>query len=545
MDRAEPKRPPRRRWFQYSLRSILVLITLAAIALAAWNTYRKRLRVQNRALPELTRLKAEVDVQPVGPEWLRALPGGEDLFKVVSVNLEHHRLKDEDLECLEHLRYLERLYLAATPVSNQGLAHVAKCKRLKRLSLWKTRITDLGMEHLRGLEDLELLDIQETKVTEAALAHLKHLPRLKKLIQTIELSDEGIELLARFPHRPVTSVQARGITDQGMWALTGLTRLETLAISDSTLTPKAAEYFKHLRNLKHLSVIRTEWTDEALVHLATLPRLRSVFATVETSGVTFRAFARAWGKRFTELMIQNEYVNGHASKIHVGLRLGKADTDLDGLRHFENLTKVIIEGEQYGEEALAYLAHAPRLERLTLVTPVGDQGVKHVATIKTLKWLCIAGPQRHDFRREARCNFSRGGLDALRELVNLKDLSLANLALTDEHLGFLEGMGKLKQLDLRYNPIVGSGLVRLAGCPQLEGLCLNYCSALGDGAMVHVAKLERLRELALRDTNVGDAGAERLHGHPRLETVILRGSRVSKDGLKALRASLPNVQSVY
>jgi Leucine-rich repeat (LRR) protein len=544
MDPAEPKKPPRRRWFQYSLRSMLVLITLAAIALAAWNTYRKRLRLQNRALPELTRLKAEVDVQPVGPEWLRALPGGEDLFKVVGVKLEHHRFEDEDLACLEHLPYLERLYLAATPLSNKGLAHVAKCKRLKRLSLWKTRITDLGMEHLRNLEDLELLDIQETRVTEAALVHLRNLPRLRMLKQTIVLSDEGIELLARFRHRPVTSVHAYEITAQGMWALTALGRLEDLTIADSEIAPEAAAYFKYLGNLKHLSVLRTNWTDEALANLATLPRLESVYGAAECSDVSFRAFARAWGKRFTELMINGEYVNGHASKVHVSLRIGKSDTDLDGLRHFENLTKLNLAGEHYGDEALAHVAPLPRLEHLTLNTAISDQGIKHLATIKTLKWLCVVNPQCGSARSHL-FSFSPGGLDPLKELTNLENLTLSCVALTDEHLGFLESMGKLKHLDLGYNSIVGPGLVHLAGCPQLEELSMNYCSGLDDGAMVYVAKLERLREVALRDTKVGDAGAERLHGHRRLETVIVRGSRVTPEGRQALQASLPNVRSVY
>jgi len=421
---------------------------------------------------------------------------------------------------------------------------VAACKQLKRLSLWKTRITDLGMDYLRNLENLELLDIQETKVTEAALAHLKHLPRLKKLKQTIELSDEGIELLARFPHRPVTSVQARGITAEGMWALTGLKRLERLTISDSQLTPKAAEYFRHLPNLKHFWVIDTKWTDEALANLATLPQLRSVVGAVGSYGVSFRAFARAWGKRFTELMIDGEYVNGDASKIHVSLCIGKADADLDGLRHFENLAKLNLAGEQYGHDALAHVAHLPRLEHLTLTTAMGDAGVRHLATIKTLKSLCIVDKQCGPSRRHL-AGFSPGGLDPLEELTNLEDLTLCYVALTDEHLGFLETMGKLKLLDLRHNPIVGPGLVHLAGCPQLEGLCLNYCSALDDGAMVHVAKLERLRELALRDTKVGDAGVERLHGHRRLETVIVHGSRVTQEGRRALQASLPNVRSVY
>jgi len=411
MQFAEPKKPPRRRWFQYSLRSILVLTTLSAIALAAWSTYRKHLRVQNRALPQLTKLKAEVDVQPVGPEWLRALPGGEDLFKVVSVNLEHHRLEDEDLACLEHLPYLERLYLAATAVSNKGLAHVATCKRLKRLSLWKTRITDLGMDHLRGLEDLELLDIQDTKVTEAALAHLRYLPRLKKLIQTIELSDEGIELLARFPHRPVTSVHARGITEQGLWALTGLRRLETLVIADAEMSPESAVYFTHFRNLRHLAVHEVVWSKEAVAHVAALPRIQRVDeAGFSHSGITLDEFTQAWGNRLTHLTICTYHVRGTAKDLQVSLDIRIPNEELSGLCHCGNLTSLDFRGEQFGDAGMKQVAKLARLTRLSLEgTRVGDAGVRLLHGHPQLERVVVRGSRvTPEGRRALRASLPNG-----------------------------------------------------------------------------------------------------------------------------------------
>jgi hypothetical protein len=48
MDPTEPKKPPRRRWFQYSIRSILVLTTLATVALAAWSTSLHRIGCAHR-----------------------------------------------------------------------------------------------------------------------------------------------------------------------------------------------------------------------------------------------------------------------------------------------------------------------------------------------------------------------------------------------------------------------------------------------------------------------------------------------------------------
>jgi len=514
MAASESPKPPRRRVAQYSIRTLLVLITLSAIVLAAWNTYRKQFSGQHRAMPVLERLGAGVERQPVGPDWMRRLPGGaDDLFQITMVHLEHRRTADdidEDLRCLAHLPYLKRLYLADTPLTDEGLRHVGQLEQLERLSLWDTQVTDEGMRHLAGLENLVLLDIHRTKVTEAGLVHLQGLPRLKKLIQDIELSDDGLECLARCPLQPVDKVRASEITDRGLRALASLPRLKTLFIEDSQFSPKVAEYFGSLYKLESLVVCQCHVSDHALRYLAKLRRLREVNAP-GSSGITLEGFARAWGPQVTALTIDHGYVAGNSDKTHVSFSLpSKEDDDLIALAHFPNLKELFLGGWVPGDRALVPLAQVPRLGRLELRFSVGDDELKSICKPGGLKHLRIVNQQAR-----GPCMLSPGGLECLKALPALETLTLNHLALTDDHLAPLGKLVGLKSLNLDNNPIEGPGLAHLATLPLLE-------------------------RLSIQNTPVTDEGLMNLRGHPTLCQLSTHGSKVTREGLRAVLESLPS-----
>ena len=85
--------------------------------------------------------------------------GVSDAATKVLANIYSAKIKsDADLVPLERLTRLERLYLGEKPITDAGLAHVAKLRRLKTLFL-PARITDAGMAHLAELTDLEDLDL--------------------------------------------------------------------------------------------------------------------------------------------------------------------------------------------------------------------------------------------------------------------------------------------------------------------------------------------------------------------------------------------------
>ena len=169
-----PAKKPRRRLWQFSLRTLGLLLCVCAALLWAWNHYVAPYRAQRQAIEQLQELGATIETEQGGLAWLRWLLGEEQFTTVVMVKLEQNKkIDDDDLSCLASLVDLRKLYLAGTPITDDGLKWVRHLKKLERLSLWDTRVTDAGLVHLRGLENLAVLDLHRNPVTNEGLAQLR------------------------------------------------------------------------------------------------------------------------------------------------------------------------------------------------------------------------------------------------------------------------------------------------------------------------------------------------------------------------------------
>src|SRR5262249_50835262 len=133
-DQRTPYRPPRRRrWFQFSLRSLLVFIVVAAIVSGLLG---KRIEQKNKerdATAAILRLggtvtfdyQSEPNGKPRGPAWLRNLIG-EHFFRDVSrVTLSGSNIGDAELEYVNVMPALEWLDLNESRVTDAGLAQLA------------------------------------------------------------------------------------------------------------------------------------------------------------------------------------------------------------------------------------------------------------------------------------------------------------------------------------------------------------------------------------------------------------------------------------
>lgn len=110
------------------------------------------------------------------------------------------------LQMLPWLSGVERLYLAATGITDDQLRPVGLMRHVQRLSLWGNPITDAGLAELSAMWSLEVLDVHGTSVTAAGLRQLRLLPALKTLIvpaavDTSTLADDfdrpGLEIIER------------------------------------------------------------------------------------------------------------------------------------------------------------------------------------------------------------------------------------------------------------------------------------------------------------------------------------------------------------
>ena len=188
-------RKPRLRWFQYSLRSLLLVMLLASIAMSWVAVRMQKARKQKEAVEEIKKSRGWVEYHP-GPAWLRNLLGEDCFATVVHVSL-HSQITDAGfLKHLKGLTQLQQLDLNGTPVTDASLEHLKGLTQLQQLDLGGAQVTDAGLEHLKGLTQLQTLELAWTHVTDAGLEHLKGLTQLRTLdLNYTKVTDEGLKKL--------------------------------------------------------------------------------------------------------------------------------------------------------------------------------------------------------------------------------------------------------------------------------------------------------------------------------------------------------------
>lgn len=117
-----------------------------------------------------------------------------------SLYMEQRPLNQELIERFAWVRSTERLYLAATGITDDQLEWVGMMGNVRRLSLWGNPITDAGMKHLATLWNLEVLDIHDTAVTAEGLNRLRLLEKMKTLIVPSSVDVAALEPLRRIPN---------------------------------------------------------------------------------------------------------------------------------------------------------------------------------------------------------------------------------------------------------------------------------------------------------------------------------------------------------
>jgi len=179
-----PELPHKSRWYQYSLRSLLLVITFLCIWLAYISN---EARKQKAAVAWVEEMGGEVgydyeyymngsdDQQnsPPGPDWLREWIGIDYFSEVVLVNLQGKKI--EDISPLQCLTKLKRLNLIGSQLSD--ISTLEKLTELDHLGLSLAQIHDLSP--LKGLTNLEMLSLEGNHVKD--LGPLKELKRLKEL----------------------------------------------------------------------------------------------------------------------------------------------------------------------------------------------------------------------------------------------------------------------------------------------------------------------------------------------------------------------------
>jgi hypothetical protein len=354
----EPTKPARpRRWWRYSLRTLLVLFTLTAIWLGA---LADRAIKQRRAVDVTLRLGGRVnyrhqrdgdrlrpDQQPWAPEWLRNTIG-DDFFTS-----------------------LDRIIIGKAEgglrqVSDEDLAAIGAVSSLRELSLWDCSITDSQLASLANLQQLELFQSNSPLVTNEGLKHLLPLKRLKFLaLDNIAVKDDGLAALATMPGLEILAVNHGQFTDAGMQHLLAMPKLRQVSLADSPITDQGLTTLAGLSRLEAVVLNGTQVTDAGLSELSVLPNL-------------------------------------------LAIELNRTSVTGTGLANITTLSRLTANDSQFNDEGLRAIAQMHRLHSLELdsskITDAGLSTFDGLPQLETLRmcntavtdliWPHLKGPRR-------------------------------------------------------------------------------------------------------------------------------------------------------
>lgn len=125
------------------------------------------------------------------------------------------------------------------------------------------------------------------------------------------------------------------------------------------------------------------------------------------------------------------------------------------------------------------------------------------------------------------------GLAELKTINNILLLSVQRTPVTDEGLRQIEGIVSLRLLRLNWTKIGDDGLRHINRLPELRMLYLTGTKITDQGAGQLVI-LKKLQALQLADTKISDHGAAYLAGLSELEFLSLRGTDVGDDCVAVL-----------
>lgn len=164
---------------------------------------------------------------------------------------------------------------------------------------------------------------------------------------------------------------------------------------------------------------------------------------------------------------------------------------------------------------------------------VTDVGLAHIKELKNLEVLHLSG-----------CDITNSGLQSLSDLKHLTYLSLFRTRISDEGLQHLKGLSALRELMLEGTQITGTGLDHLKELPSLVTVNMN-ATKVTDAELAHLKVLPQLTAIHLcYNPLITDAGLVHLKALSRLTVLNLVDTKITDDGIKKLKMSLPNCEVI-
>jgi hypothetical protein len=370
---ASPIMPRRRRWLQFSLRSLFVVFTILIVSLGAWIRSAREQEIAIKAIqrecdiltvwyddqfanerdngnggtPGASAAGVVIDLHRKSsvPAFVQARLGKDFFHDAISVAFTGARDQSELFQQVARLGHIEQL----TPhvsVRDEDIKRIAGLRRLKRLDLMdpSPELTDKALEVLVQMPSIEALSIYDASITDQGLAALANMRQLKELA-----IGNGRVANSRFR-----------ITDDGVAQLESLTNLVCLDLDCPTLSGEEIRHLAKLTKLRRLKLNGRRITDNNLGLLASLPNLESL----ELRNATFAGIGFA------------------------------------GLDCLSKLEWLELEGPNITDEAIPFIARMPALYGLGIDNArLTAAGIEQLAAAPKLYQVQIRSPVSGDLKR--------------------------------------------------------------------------------------------------------------------------------------------------
>ena len=296
--------PPKRRWLQFRLRTLLIAILVLSLPLSWFAVRMERARRQREAVEAIERTGGFVTLDPIepwAPSWACTLLGSDFFVDVVQARCSKNfgdteaahlkalpRLNELGLTmskittvgygCFRELAGLKKLSLNFMPIKDCDFEQVAELAWLEELDISDcSMLSEAGFQHVEKLTSLRCLELGELEGSKVELRHVANLRDLESLsLAFAEISDAHLEQLGGMPNLRWLNLSCTRITSDGLRHLEGLTNLKHLTLNQTDICDSGLENLRRLPQLEILEMRMTDITDSGLQHLQYLLNLRQL-----------------------------------------------------------------------------------------------------------------------------------------------------------------------------------------------------------------------------------------------------------------------------
>jgi hypothetical protein len=327
----------RRRWLSFSLRGLMIVVTILCVWLGWWVNS----AVEQRAAVEaIHRVDEHANLwydnenldsnagmmagwggvmkrsSSWAPDFIEQRLGKDFFHNVKSVafgqGLRDAARTAREVDLFRKVSRLARLdqLVPYFPVSDADVAHLSGLPRLTRLDLAVAcpELSDAALDSISRMQSLESLTIASAPITDAGLAHLGRMTQLKSLVlgnvdphsasqNKAQITDAGLAHLAALINLSELELDSRELTGRGLAHLSGMDKLKWLRLNSPGLVDDDLAHLAPLKSLELLELFDTSVRGGGFEHLVGLTNLR----TLIVAGPSISDDAIAWLARLPNL----------------------------------------------------------------------------------------------------------------------------------------------------------------------------------------------------------------------------------------------------